>query len=69
MKKHSVRIKGHATSVSLEEPFWEALRQIAAKEGKSLNALIAGIDAAHPDANLSSALRVYVLRTLQGRVT
>jgi predicted DNA-binding ribbon-helix-helix protein len=65
MKKRSVRIKGHATSVSLEDPFWEVLQQIAAQEKKSLNELIAAIDTRNPDANLSSALRVFVLRHLQ----
>lgn len=58
--KRSVRIAGHATSVSLEPAFWEALQEIALRRGVSLNALIAGIDAERA-GNLSSAVRVFVL--------
>lgn len=58
--KHSVRIAGHATSVSLEAPFWAALRDIAARRGVSLNALLAEIDAGR-GGNLSSAIRIFVL--------
>ena len=64
IKKRSVNIAGHRTSVSIEAPFWDALRDIAAREKKSLNDLIAAIDSAR-DGNLSSAIRVYVLRELQ----
>lgn len=63
--KRSVRIAGHRTSVSLEQPFWECLTVIAGTEGVSLNALIARIDAGRGAANLSSALRVFVLATLR----
>lgn len=66
MKKRSVRIKGHATSVSLEEPFWDSLKELAAGEGKSINQLIAEIDAIDPQANLSSAIRIYVLKRAKG---
>lgn len=65
MKKRSVRIKGHATSVSLEEPFWDSLKELAAGEGKSINQLIAEIDAIDPQANLSSAIRIYVLKRVK----
>ncbi len=58
--KHSVRIAGHATSVSLESAFWEALGEIAAKRGLSVNALLAMIDAER-SGNLSSAIRLFVL--------
>jgi len=64
VKKRSVNIAGHRTSVSIEAPFWDALRDIAAREKKSVNDLIAAIDGAR-DGNLSSAIRVYVLRALQ----
>jgi len=67
IKKRSVRIKGHATSVTLEQPFWGALRTIAARRGLSLNKIIAEIDEGNPD-NLSSAIRVFVLRDLQARL-
>lgn len=53
-------IKGHRTSITLETAFWESLKDIATARNKSINALIAEIDAAQPE-NLSSALRVYIL--------
>jgi predicted DNA-binding ribbon-helix-helix protein len=58
--KRSVRIAGHMTSVSLEDPFWVLLRDIARSEGRSLNALITDIDSRR-GTNLSSALRLYAL--------
>jgi predicted DNA-binding ribbon-helix-helix protein len=60
--KHSVKIAGHATSVSLEEEFWAALRQIAAKRGTSLANLIATVDERRA-GNLSSGLRLLVLES------
>lgn len=68
MKKRSVSIAGHQTSVSLEEPFWDALRDLAAARGLSAAALIAEIDASR-DGNLSSAIRVYVLNAYRGAPT
>lgn len=62
--KHSARIAGHVTSLSLEDAFWDALKTIAETEGKSVNALITEIDAART-GNLSSAVRVFVLQRLQ----
>lgn len=64
IRKRSVDIAGHRTSVSIEEPFWDALKEIAAREGVSLNDLIARIDGAR-DGNLSSAIRVYVLNAVR----
>jgi predicted DNA-binding ribbon-helix-helix protein len=62
--KRSVMIAGHATSISLEPAFWDALREAAVAEGVPLNALVARIDAeriAAPDpANLASAIRVWL---------
>ena len=58
--KRSVRIAGHATSVSLETPFWQALHALAARRGQSVNLLLAAIDAERR-GNLSSAIRVFVL--------
>jgi predicted DNA-binding ribbon-helix-helix protein len=58
--KRSVRIAGHATSVSLEAAFWRGLSDIAAARGQSVNALVAAIDAAR-DGNLSGAIRLFVL--------
>ena len=68
MKKRSIKIAGHSTSISLEEPFWIILKQLA-EEGKlSLNALVESVDKKREDANLSSALRLYVLEELQNRL-
>jgi predicted DNA-binding ribbon-helix-helix protein len=66
IRKRSVLIAGHATSVSLEVEFWDALKDIATRRQTSLNALVAEIDGGR-DGNLSSALRVFVLRELQER--
>ena len=60
--KRSVSIAGHATSVTLEPEFWSALKDLAAREGTSLNALITNIDAEKDRDNLSSAIRVYILK-------
>ena len=59
--KHSLVIAGHRTSISIEDAFWRRLRRIAAERGLSVNTLAAVIDASRGDANLSSALRVFVL--------
>jgi len=61
VKKHSLVIAGHRTSVSLEAAFWDALKRIAAADDCSLAALAARVDAERGAANLSSALRVYAL--------
>jgi len=62
MAKRSITIAGHRTSVSIEEPFWKALGDIAAARDMSLAAVIAEIDQARqPDSNLSSAIRIAVL--------
>ena len=60
--KRSVRIAGHATSISLEPPFWQALCEIAAQRGISVNALLTEIDAVR-GGNLSSAIRLFVLES------
>jgi predicted DNA-binding ribbon-helix-helix protein len=60
--KHSMRIAGHATSFSLEEPFWQALCEIAERRGQPVSALVAVIDAQR-SGNLSSAIRVFVLES------
>ncbi len=64
IRKHSVLISGHRTSVSLEDGFWRELKLIAARRGLSLGKLVAEIDDAR-SGNLSSALRVYVLTALK----
>lgn len=65
--KRSIAIAGHRTSVSLEEAFWRALKEIAVADGMSLAALVAKIDAGRGEANLSSALRVFVLERAMSR--
>jgi predicted DNA-binding ribbon-helix-helix protein len=64
IRKRSVIVAGHRTSVSLEPEFWTALREIAERRGMSINALVAEVDKGR-NGNLSSALRVYVLNSLQ----
>ncbi|MEE8273980.1 MAG: ribbon-helix-helix domain-containing protein [Alphaproteobacteria bacterium] len=66
LRKHSVVIAGHRTSVSLEGAFWQALKDVAEARGVSLNRLIAEIDAGRR-GNLSSAIRVYVLDHLRAK--
>ncbi len=68
LRKRSVVIAGHRTSVSLENAFWRELRTIALARGVGMNRLIAEIDRAR-EANLSSAIRVYVLAKKGGAVT
>lgn len=63
VKKRSVTIRGHRTSYSLEQPFYDDLVGIAAERGLTLAALVAEIDASRPrDANLSSLVRIHVLQ-------
>jgi predicted DNA-binding ribbon-helix-helix protein len=63
--KHSVTLKGHRTSVSLEAEFWKALRNIAERQDIPINALVAQIDVERgSERGLASAIRVYVLREL-----
>jgi predicted DNA-binding ribbon-helix-helix protein len=61
--KRSLTISGHRTSVSLEDAFWRRLKALAAERALSLSALIAEIDASRGGANLSSAIRVFVLES------
>ncbi|MBU4527931.1 MAG: ribbon-helix-helix domain-containing protein [Hoeflea sp.] len=62
IRKHSVSIRGHRTSITLEDAFMDALRQMADQRGLALAALIAEIDGAQATpGNLSSALRLAVL--------
>lgn len=65
-QKHSVTIRGHRTSITLETEFWQSLKDIAAASATSLNALITSIDAQDPE-NLSSALRLFVLNYYKQR--
>jgi len=64
MIKRSITIHGHRTSVSLEQPFWATLQDIAASRGESLASLVQYIDRKR-DGGLSSALRLFVLAELK----
>ena len=62
-KKRSLTLRGHRTSVSLEDRFWTAFRQIAADENLAINALAAKVDEERPfEEGLASAIRDYVLQ-------
>jgi len=63
--KHSLTLRGHRTSVSLEPEFWDAFRQTAETRGATLNGLAIEIDEARGDVGLASAIRVFVLKSLQ----
>jgi len=60
--KHSLTLRGHRTSVSLEDLFWREFRKIAEARDQPLNQLAAEIDAARGDIGLASAIRVFVLQ-------
>lgn len=59
--KRSIVIAGHKTSVSLEDAFWDSLKDIAAAHNKTLSDVVASIDDSRSHGNLSSAIRLYVL--------
>ena len=65
--KRSVVIGGHKTSVSLEDPFWAEVRSIADAEKMTVSSLLRRIDRERSNANLSSAIRVYVLENVRDR--
>jgi predicted DNA-binding ribbon-helix-helix protein len=59
--KRSIVIAGHKTSVSLEDAFWQSLKQIAAARGTTLSEVVGLVDVEHRQGNLSSCLRLFVL--------
>ncbi len=61
--KRSLVIAGHRTSISLEDAFWRGLKTLAERRSQSINALVTEIDAARGQANLSSAIRLFVLES------
>ncbi len=77
LRRHSVRIAGHATSISIEDAFWQEIRRAAKEDGISTARLIEAVDRARTGGdgdgapglkgapNLSSALRLYVLERLR----
>lgn len=66
-EKRSITIAGHATSVSLEPVFWDALRDMAAEKNQSVPDLIRALDADAREASLSSTLRVAILNWARQR--
>lgn len=65
--KRSLTLRQHRTSVSLEDEFWQAFRDIAKEKGRALNDLAAEIDEARgTDTGLATAIRLYVLSELRG---
>ena len=66
MKKHTLTIHGHMTSISLEDEFWDALKQAASEENISVQRLVAQIDEGRT-TGLSSAIRVYLFKRLAER--
>jgi predicted DNA-binding ribbon-helix-helix protein len=67
MVKRRIEIAGHNKSVTVEDAFWNGLREIAERRHESLSRLIRNIDAERRHGNLSSACRLYVLRDYQQR--
>jgi predicted DNA-binding ribbon-helix-helix protein len=69
LRKHSVSIRGHATSYTLEDEFFEILNQIAETRGQSIASLVAEVDSKRErTTNLSSALRLHVLNWLKSQI-
>lgn len=62
MKKISVSLSGHQTSISLEAEFIDALREIARRRNMAIAKIIGDIDATRGTRNLSSAIRVWILQ-------
>jgi predicted DNA-binding ribbon-helix-helix protein len=65
--KRSIVIGGRQTSISLEDQFWEALREIVQERQTTLQELVTSINAERRDANLSSAVRVFILAHFQNQ--
>ena len=70
MRKRSITIRGHQTSITLEDAFWDELSALANARKVSLSALVADIDKARGGpGNLSSALRLHVLEALKRKIS
>jgi predicted DNA-binding ribbon-helix-helix protein len=65
MKKKSICLFGHRTSITLEEQFWDALREISIKKDLSVQKLVEHIDEKRAHKNLSAAIRIYILSFYQ----
>jgi predicted DNA-binding ribbon-helix-helix protein len=66
--KRSIVIVGHKTSVSLEDAFWNGLKEIAKKYDMNLSDIVADIDSRRRYGNLSSAIRLFVLEQARGQM-
>ena len=66
-QKRSLTIAGHRTSISLDQPFWDALKDIAAEEGTSVSALVVEIDRQRGAMGLSAAIRIRILTYYKSR--
>jgi predicted DNA-binding ribbon-helix-helix protein len=66
--KRSITIKSHKTSIALENQFWDCLKEIAVQRDVSVGALVTAIDADRQHANLSAAIRIFVLRFYQSQL-
>jgi predicted DNA-binding ribbon-helix-helix protein len=66
--KRSIILEGHKTSVSLEDEFWDGLREIVSDRNTSLSIVVDEIDRDRDNCNLSSAIRVYVFNYFRGRL-
>ena len=66
--KRSIKFADHKTSVSLEDAFWNALKEIAGERDVTLSALIEMIDAHRQNGNLSSAIRLFVLSSYRDQI-
>ena len=65
--KRSFKIDGHPTSISLEQAFWDALKDVASSEQQPISRLISRIDATRGGSGLSSAVRVWLLAHYRAR--
>ncbi|MDX2307564.1 MAG: ribbon-helix-helix domain-containing protein [Hyphomicrobium sp.] len=65
--KRSFSLNGHRTSISLEEPFWEALREAADREGVPTAVLVSRIDEGRKGSGLSGAVRIWILDYFRNR--
>ena len=67
--KRSIGVAGHKTSVSLEEDFWNGMKEISSARNKTLSELVGEIDSKRQQGNLSSAIRLFVLDYFRSRTT
>ncbi|MBP3615425.1 MAG: ribbon-helix-helix domain-containing protein [Alphaproteobacteria bacterium] len=65
LEKHSINIAGHKTSISLEPEFWQELKNICEIENKTIRKIITEIDETSMDNNLSSKIRIFVLKKIK----